>query len=119
METVTNAAGTYTYSYDAAGNITSITDGTYLLRYEYDGLNQLIREDDERAGKTYVYEYANGNITKKKEYAYTTGTVSGTPLNTIEWKYWNEEWRDLLSLWNGQPLEYDAIGNLTAYGSVM
>lgn len=117
VETLTTAAGTYTYTYDAAGNILSISDGAYLLSYQYDGLNRLIRENDERAGKTYTYEYAQGNITKKKEYAYTTGTVSGTPLNVTEWEYGNAEWGDLLTNWNGQPLEYDSIGNLTAFGT--
>ena len=34
--------------------------------YEYDNLNQLVRVNDERAGKTYTYSYSNGNITEKK-----------------------------------------------------
>ena len=43
-------------------------------------------------------------------------SARGTPQNVIEWKYEKEEWRDLLTLWNGQPLEYDTIGNPTSYG---
>lgn len=66
VETLTTAAGTYTYTYDAAGNILSISDGAYLLSYQYDGLNRLIRENDERAGKTYTYEYAAGKYNKEK-----------------------------------------------------
>ena len=34
-----------------------------------------------------------------------------------EWEYGNAEWGDLLTNWNGQPLEYDSIGNLTAFGT--
>ena len=77
----------YSYSYDASGNITDIyknyaetnyTNGNYTstsrtiyhTRYTYDYLNQLIREDDEEAGYSYTYEYDNaGNRTVKKRYA--------------------------------------------------
>ena len=35
----------YSYSYDANGNITSITKGSQSFTYEYDAANQLIREN--------------------------------------------------------------------------
>uniref|UniRef100_UPI00402865B1 RICIN domain-containing protein n=1 Tax=Eubacterium sp. TaxID=142586 RepID=UPI00402865B1 len=68
VKSVETPAGTYTYTYDNIGNILSTTDGTNTTSYEYDSLNQLVRVNDERAGKTYTYSYSNGNITEKKEY---------------------------------------------------
>ena len=67
VNSVQTPAGTYTYTYDSIGNILSTTDGTYTTSYVYDGLNQLVRANDERAGKTYTYSYSNGNITEQKE----------------------------------------------------
>lgn len=41
-----------------------------------DDLGQLIREDNRALNKSYVYTYDYaGNITSKKEYAFTTGTL--------------------------------------------
>ena len=79
-------AGTYTYTYDALGNITSVNDGTYTTSYVYDSLNQLIRENDERERRTYTYEYENGNITDKKTYYYTTGEL-GVEQGYKTWEY--------------------------------
>ena len=39
-------------------------------------LGQLTRVDSQKENKSYTYSYDNrGNITSKKEYAYTTGTL--------------------------------------------
>ena len=35
----------YEYAYDDNGNITSITRGTVSVTYEYNGANELIREN--------------------------------------------------------------------------
>ena len=35
---------TYTYTYDANGNILTINDGSVTFSYEYDSANQLIRD---------------------------------------------------------------------------
>ena len=46
--------------------------------------NQLIREDNQTGGysKTWTYDQG-GNILERKEYAYTTGSLTGiTPTNT-------------------------------------
>ena len=112
LETV---AGTYSYTYDEIGNITSISDGTYTTSYEYDALNQLVRENDQRANKTYVYTYTNGNITSRKEYAYTTGEL-GAVLSTDSWTYGDSTWSDLLTQWNGKSMTYDTIGNPLTLG---
>ena len=57
VKSLETANGTYTYTYDAAGNILSINDGTYTVSYVYDGLNQLVRENDQRADTTTVFTY--------------------------------------------------------------
>ena len=56
--TVTNQAGTSTvYKFDKNNNIKSITkDDKEVASYTYDGLEQLIRENDATSNKTYVYQ---------------------------------------------------------------
>lgn len=107
---------TYTYTYDARGNITAISDGTNTTSYVYDSLDQLTRENNQAAGKTWVYTYDNGgNILRKSEYAYTTGTLDAA-LDTISYGYGDSEWRDLLTSYGWKDLTSDAIGNLTNDG---
>ena len=110
VKSVSTPAGTYSYTYDNIGNILSITDGTYTSSYEYDSLNQLVRANDERAGKTYTYSYSNGNITEMNEYAYTTGEL-GEAVNTQTWQYGDGVWSDLVTQFNGYTITYDEIGN--------
>lgn len=107
---------TYTYTYDARGNITAISDGTNTTSYVYDSLDQLTRENNQAAGKTWVYTYDNGgNILTKEEYDYTTGTLDAA-LDTISYGYGDSEWRDLLTSYGWKDLTSDAIGNLTNDG---
>jgi RHS repeat-associated protein len=111
------------YDYDKVGNITSISeeqaDGSYLVMnsYEYDELNQLIRENDRNQNKTKAYTYdLGGNIISIMEYAFTEGTVTdGQELNTINYEYSDANWKDKLTSYNGQPITYDAIGNPINY----
>ena len=116
VKSLETANGTYTYTYDAVGNILSINDGTYTVSYVYDGLNQLVRENDQRADTTTVYTYTNGNITGKKVYKYTLGDV-GAEIKSTSYGYSNSEWRDLLTSFNGQAVTYDEIGNPITFGS--
>ena len=88
---------TIIYEYDELGNITSIYDNLKYTTYEYDELNQLVRENDEKTGVTCTYEYSNGNIIYKHEYAYTTGTLPTTPLKSIQYHYENDEWSDVVT----------------------
>ncbi len=86
------------------------------ITYAYDEFNQFTRVNDERAGKTYTYSYSNGNITERKEYAYTTGEL-GEVLETKNWTYGDSVWSDLLTDFNGTPITYDEIGNPLTMGS--
>ena len=110
----------YKYTYDVAGNITSIkkadsngsgdtsSDWANYRTYTYDDLNQLTKEVNGTTGKTYTYTYDNvGNITSKSDgtstIAYTYGTDS------------DAGWSKLLTSYNGQPIDYDKIGNPVLY----
>lgn len=106
---------TYGYAYDDNGNITQITkNGVVRQSYVYDANNQLIRENNLDTNKTIIYTYDNGgNITNRKEYAYTTGTV-GIATDTISYTY-DSIWKDKLTSYDGQSITYDAIGNPTNY----
>ncbi len=116
MNSVQTAAGTFTYTYDEVGNIKTVSDGTYTTSYDYDSLNQLVRENNQQIGKTYTFAYQNGNITERKEYAYTTGEL-GEVLDTKTWSYGNNTWGDLLTNFNGQTVTYDEIGNPLTIGN--
>ena len=109
-ETTTVASETFTYTYDASGNITEIkNNGSTLFRYHYDLLDQLTREDNAQSGRTYVYEYDNaGNIKSKKTYGYTTAaTVSTTLYSTQTYGYGSGISGDILTSLNGSSITYD------------
>ena len=108
---------TYTYTYDQNGNITKIVYSTgQEIRYVYDDLSQLIREDNGLINKTYVYTYDfAGNITQKQVFALTAaGTTPSSPTSTYNYGY-ASGWGDRLTSYNGQTIEYDVIGNPTIY----
>ena len=118
-QSVTVNGSTVSYTYDAAGNITTITDGSLVTYYTYDSLNHLVREDKAYSNKTVVYAYDNGgNILTKTEYAYSP-TVEDittlTPTNTVTYAYGNTDWKDQLTSFNGEAITYDAIGNPLTY----
>ena len=111
--TPTGITATTEYEYDANGNITRVTSGGKSTRYTYDSQNQLIREDNQAAGKSWTWTYdKGGNIQSKKEYAYTTGTL-GSAQSTVNYTY-DSTWGDLLVSYNGTAVTYDTIGNPAA-----
>ena len=61
------------YKYDAAGNIAEVFEnGISTVRYAYDSLSRLIREDNHTVGKTFLWSYDNnGNILTKMIAGYT------------------------------------------------
>ena len=117
------------YKYDANGNITEIRENNKLVvRYGYDGLNRLIREDNVRLGKSFTLDYdANGNILSKNAYKlsfnrylreYPADLSSGLGLPPGEesrYCYEEEGNRDRLKEFNGEVCEYDALGNPFVY----
>ena len=106
------------YAYDDMGRITGESDSintSFNNTYRYDSFGQLIREDNKQLDKTFVYEYDNiGNITKVKEYAYTTaGTPTGTATETVY--TYDSTQRDRLTSFGGTSINYNSIGCPTTY----
>ena len=90
-----------------------ITSGTKVITYQYDELNQLIRENNGILGTTVLYAYdAGGNMTSRKTYAYTEGTPQTLQKNETL-SYRTDGWKDQLVSWNGYRYVYDAGGNPT------
>ena len=60
---------TLSYIYNANNYITSVTDGNgKRITYKYDGMGQLIRENNPYSNLTTVYSYdKGGNITSVKQ----------------------------------------------------
>ena len=109
--------GWYWYKYDEAGNIVTLShkDGetTKVIYYQYDSLNQLIRENNQVLDKTICYTYdLGGNLTMRSEYAYTTGSLSGkTAVAEYPYTYRSAGWKDQLVSYNSQAITYDDMGN--------
>ena len=117
--TVNNGTAlTYTYTYDQNGNITKIVYSTgEEMRYVYDDICQLVREDNGLIGRTYLYTYDNaGNILTKKEYSLTAeGATPATLYSTYSYGYSSSAWGDLLTSYKGRTITYDNIGNPETY----
>ena len=88
------------YTYDTQGNIATMTVDGVTYTYTYGSLNQLTRVTTSDNSFTATYSYdAGGNITSK--------TVNGV---TIAYGY-DSYWKDKLTSYNGQAINYDGIGN--------
>ena len=113
LSSMSNGTDSWKYTYDAAGNITKIVCGEKTITYQYDELNQLIRENNGVLGITVLYAYdAGGNMTSRKTYAYTEGTPQTLQKNETL-SYRTDGWKDQLVSWNGYRYVYDAGGNPT------
>lgn len=112
--TVTNIIPSLSYDYDANGNITHIYEnGTLKIRYYYDGLNRLSREDNSDIDKTVVYNYDRfGNILSKVEYALTFGEL-GTAINNIPYEYKSNY--DAVTKYKNETMSYDIDGTAVRY----
>lgn len=104
------------YNYNADGNIHTINEnGEEKVRYQYDGLGQLVREDSVYTNKTVVYQYdTSGNILEVKEYEYSLEEPE-ILLNTKSYEYNDDTWKDLLTNYEGQEIIYDELGNPLKY----
>jgi RHS repeat-associated protein len=114
----------YQYSYDENNNITTIlvaNESNQVDRYdyEYDGFNQLVREDvkvHNASGtfeRTYIYDYDDyANITHIYEYEYTTNTPI-TLLKQTNFEY-NNTWADQLTR-KRVIVNYSVIEDLSYY----
>lgn len=123
IHTVTSQINTsedtsYRYFYDSNDNIIKITyNNTTEVRYEYDDIGQLVREDNELLGKTYMFTYDKaGNITSKKIYQITE--ADETPTILIEdcaYGYNKDGWGDVLTNYKDKGSIFDGICNPGSY----
>ena len=108
------------YRYDGDGNITEVLEKTAAdsqpvsrLVYEYDLMNQLIKEEDKKEGSIRTYEYdAGGNLLKYKKYIVKDGKQ--TLVMTDSYAYGNT-WKDQMTSYNGSTVTYDDMGNPLTY----
>lgn len=110
------------YTYDACGNVETMVersaDGSERkIRYYYDALNQLVREDNQKQNQTICYTYdVGGNMVRRDEYSYTENPViTEAPWKSDTFEYQTGGWRDQLRFYNGQAITYDAMGNPLQY----
>ena len=112
------AADRERYTYDAEGNITAIHEnGKLKVRYHYDGLNRLVREDNQPLKLTTTYTYDNGgNLLRQNEYAYSLSPTDELANGTeVAYTYGNENHPDQLTDYNGKAIVYNANGCPTNY----
>ena len=121
VQSLTNPVGSYTYTYDANGNIASenvtinyMKPRSRSISYEYDELNRLKRVNNASRHYTLVFEYdARGNILAQKYYDYTEGELG--QLKSTDTYTYTAGWNDLLTSFRGESITYDEIGNPVQY----
>ena len=105
------------YEYDVSGNIISIKRDDSEIRYQYDALGRLVREDNPSLNKTIVYKYdSGGNILLKKEYKYSLEDRLYSP-NITSYTYASKGNKDQLTNFNGETIAYDVMGRPTSIGN--
>jgi len=105
------------YEYDVSGNIISIKRDDSEIRYQYDALGRLVREDNPSLNKTIVYKYdSGGNILLKKEYKYSLEDRLYSP-NITSYTYASKGNKDQLTNFNGETIAYDVMGRPNSIGN--
>ncbi|MFC1601864.1 RHS repeat domain-containing protein, partial [Candidatus Sumerlaeota bacterium] len=123
---------TNTYTYDAVGNRVAsnrTTDGYAYLEYFYNDINQLTMYNDpdeaEYPDQVRMAYDANGNMTKRQCYAYTSGySADDDNYTKYEWDSRNLMTKTTTRVGGGAPTDYtfayDALGrreSMTADGT--
>ena len=113
------------YTYDKRGNISEVVDNGKTYRYQYDGLDRLVREDNQYMNFTKVYEYdANGNIVKITKHDYTTAeTLSGGQVTSYSYDTGAHKDRLVKIIYSDGRVEnfssYDFLGNPCSYRGIV
>lgn len=88
------------------------SDRADIVVFADDGLKRLIREDNRDFNTTKLYSYDNnGNLLKREETAYKTGSHTAGTGKIITYKYSG----DRLISYNGERFVYDSVGNPIIY----
>lgn len=103
----------WSYDYYDNGKIKNIyLNNNIYVSYEYDDIGQLIKTVDYFLQNTTTYKYdAGGNLISKKS------SNSSQQHKDVLLEYNNQQWKDQLSVYNGNIITYDEIGNPISYGS--
>lgn len=108
------------YSYDSVGNITAITRKTFntivhQIDYVYDYHSRLVRENNPLLNKSFEYTYDDeGNITSKKEYAYSTNSQLINP-DVIHSYSYDSTYPNRLTSFDNESIVYNSVGNPVTY----
>ena len=106
------------YKYDENCNIHEVYEnGEFVAEYKYDSIGRLVRENNKRFGKTYVFTYDNcGNILTKTEYGFTLKPddfVKESEGATTTYSYSDGKLMARSEI--DSEFVYDTIGNPTTY----
>ena len=121
-----------TYGYDDAGNLTSenrsgvdIDKKDELVRYYYDGANQLVKTMIEGVTTNYTYDLS-GNLISDGTHTYTydlqnrlltKAGADGTTAYAYGATYDSDDWKDLEAVW--KSIKYDNDYNIDMVGLVL
>ncbi len=114
--TVRHKTGITRYKYDNMGNICEVYEnGRLAVRYTYDALGRLVREDNRVFSSTVVYVYDNvGNILFNKKYSFTLKEeieLEEMSCTTTEYIY-----NGCQLSFKYRPVIYNEMGNPISFG---
>lgn len=101
------------YAYDKMGNIEKVYEnGELAIRYQYDALNRLVREDNKVMNKTVLFVYDNnGNILKQRKFIFTLkNAIDIEELDSEDKAYMYDG--DKLLAFNGEECAYNETTNV-------
>ncbi len=109
----------HAYQYTVRGGLTAERHNGVKTTYEYDGLGQLKRVNDEGRGTSTAYMYdQGGNILSRAEHPYAAlERKLGEATRTVAYAYGDDGWKDVLTAYDGVAIESDAIGNVLDDGT--
>ncbi len=105
----------FSYEYTKERKISRILqEDDEVVKYYYDNLGRIIREDNELAGRSYEYIYNDdNNIKERNTYNYSTDELSELLIQDIySYEY---AWKDQVTQISGERVTYDEIGNPILY----
>lgn len=108
----------YEYTYNEQSNITEWKeDGVLKASFAYNDKDQLVRENNVAENKTVVYQYDEGNnLASVLEYPFTLeDSLEEEKIQNVHTYGYTNEWKDLLTEYDGQNIIYDEIGNPLSY----
>ena len=115
-----NCFHNYLFEYDEYGNIISYKEDENNIKYKYDSLNRIIREDNPKLNKTIVYKYNLGNnLLFRKEYEYSLEDMPNNLVNDYNYVYSTNDWKDQLKSLDGKNISYDQKGRMKSYGNIL